>query len=249
LKILAQFSPVCIDVLNRKNLFTDRQDRKYIFQADKLEHVFEACLPDYNILEISGIRSFEYATTYFDTPTFDMYYQHQRGKLSRSKIRIRSYLDTNQRFIELKVKNNKGRTEKIRVKGASLHSASAEIAKSTRYAVDELHDIFQLSYQRITLIHKYKQEKVTFDQMLTYVSGENTHEIENVVFAEVKTNDGHDIHFCNIMKNHGIRSGSMSKYCLGVLMFFPEVKQNNFKLSLKKLQNITHVPINRHHWI
>ena len=68
---------------------------------------------------------------------------------------------------------------------------------------------------------------------------ENKISFEQLVFAEVKTMTGHNIAFCTIMKDMEIRSGSLSKYCIGIANLYKEVKQNNFKVTLKKIQNKT----------
>jgi hypothetical protein len=164
-----------------------------------------------------------------------MYHEHQRGKQNRCKIRTRVYVDSQLGFVEVKVKNNKDRTIKHRVMGMELAAGKSLIETNTRYSIDELEKVFELQYKRITLLHKNKLEKVTIDSELTYAKGSHRFDIEQLIFAEVKTNDAHDISFCRIMKYMGIRGGSLSKYCLGVMSFSPEIKQNNFKLSLKKL--------------
>lgn len=41
-----------------------------------------------------------------------MYRMHHCGKKVREKIRVRTYLDTNDTFLEIKNKNNHGRTKK-----------------------------------------------------------------------------------------------------------------------------------------
>lgn len=235
MNLLDQFNPVSIDTLNQKNLLSNRQDRKFVFSADVLSSVLKACTFEYDILEISGIRNFKYVTTYYDTHDLDMYLEHQRGKQNRCKIRTRLYVDSMLGYVEIKVKNNKDRTVKHRTTGEKPEDAKALIESNTRYTTNELEQVFDLQYSRITLLHKSKLEKVTIDTELVYTNGTHRISFEKIIFAEVKTNDAHDISFCRIMKYLGIRGGSLSKYCLGVMSFYPEIKQNNFKLSLKKL--------------
>jgi len=235
LNLLDQFNPVSIDTLNQKNLLSNRQDRKFVFSADVLSSVLKACMFEYDILEIAGIRNFKYVTTYYDTHDLDMYLEHQRGKQNRCKIRTRFYVDSKLGYVEIKVKNNKDRTVKHRTTGHKPEDAKALIEINTQYTTDELEQVFELHYSRITLLHKSKLEKVTIDTELAYTNGSHRISFEKIIFAEVKTNDAHDISFCRIMKYMGIRGGSLSKYCLGVMSFYPKIKQNNFKLSLNKL--------------
>jgi len=235
LNLLESFNPVSIDTLNQKNLLTNRQDRKFVFAGERLTLLLERCLKDYDVLEIDGIRNFKYKTVYYDTHDLNMYLEHQRGKQNRCKIRKREYVNSGISFMEIKMKTNKDRTIKHRVMGTALEDAKALIEANTRYALNELLPVFELQYNRITLLHKSKYEKVTIDTELIYAKGNDRIIFDKMIFAEVKTNDAHDINFCSIMKSMGIRNGSLSKYCLGVMSFYPQIKQNNFKLSLKKL--------------
>jgi len=235
MELLDQFNFISIDVLNQKNLLSNRQDRKFVISAEALPEILNACLAEYDVLEIAGTRNFKYTTTYYDTLDFHMYHEHQRGKQNRCKIRTRFYVDSQIGFVEVKIKNNKDRTIKHRVMGMELVAGKSVIESNTQYSIDELEQVFELQYKRITLLHKKKLEKVTIDSELTYAKGSHRFDIEHLIFAEVKTNDAHDITFCQIMKLMGIRNGSLSKYCLGVISFYPNIKQNSFKLSLKKI--------------
>lgn len=233
--LIDNFLPVSIETLNEKNLLTNRQDRKFIFSAELFNKVIEHCVLHYNILEITGVRSFRYSTTYYDTEDMHMYHQHQRGKKNRCKIRKRTYLENGNSFIEIKIKNNKDRTLKYRVPGNRPEDAFSLISSHTPYSVDALMETLSVNYRRITLLHKEKDEKITLDTELIFQNEKHQIAFDQLVFAEVKTTDAHSIEFCQIMKSMGIRSGSLSKYCLGVMSFYPTIKQNNFKLSLKKL--------------
>ena len=45
-----------------------------------------------------------------------LYHDHHNGKLNRYKVRRRRYIDTDTEFLEVKLKNNKKRTIKSRIK-------------------------------------------------------------------------------------------------------------------------------------
>ncbi len=234
--LLNNFCSFTVDTLSQKSLFTNRQDRKFVFSSELLNQVLEICSQEYRILEIDGIRNFKYKTTYYDTVSLDMYHDHHRGKKNRCKIRERQYLDSQIGFYEIKIKNNKGLTVKYRIKNNQSTAFNDLISLHTRFSFKELKQIFHLDYYRITLLHKVKNEKVTIDNSLNYSMQDRIVPFNNFVFAEVKTNNGHDISFCEKMKNMGIVRGSLSKYCLGILCYYPGIKQNNFKQSYKKFQ-------------
>jgi hypothetical protein len=137
--------------------------------------------------------------------------------------------------MEIKIKNNKDRTLKFRAPGCKPEDVSSLIYEHTPYSTAELQEVLQITYNRITLLHKERNEKLTLDSSLVFRKDEHDISFNHHIFAEVKTTDAHHIEFCQIMKLMGIRSGSLSKYCLGVMSFYPGIKQNNFKLSLKNI--------------
>ena len=55
------------------------------------------------------------------------------------------------------------------------------------------------------------------------------------MIAEVKSERMIALKFNEIMKKHKIRSGSLSKYCLGLISLNPKLKQNNFKMMLNQI--------------
>lgn len=144
----------------------------------------------------------------------------------------REYLNTGDTFFEVKVSNNKDKTIKHRIQTAVYEEAKATIQQFSLYEPSLLHPVLTISYQRITLMHKEQLEKITLDVALKCAADGKQISFEQIVFAEVKTINSHQIEFCNIMKNMGIRGGSLSKYCLGIISLFTDVKHNNFKVPL-----------------
>jgi hypothetical protein len=69
------------------------------------------------------------------------------------------------------------------------------------------------------------------------MNGEKNH-IENLVIAEVKQESNGHSPFIRLMKKHHIRPGSLSKYCYGVITLYKDVKQNNFKRNLRKINKV-----------
>ena len=93
----------------------NRIDTKYAVPLAVLPDILEAAKTDYFAQEIDGKRIATYDTIYYDTDTLDMYIRHHDRQLVRQKIRIRQYVDSNLTFLEIKRKNNKGRTKKKRI--------------------------------------------------------------------------------------------------------------------------------------
>ena len=86
------------------------------------------------------------------------------------------------------------------------------------------------SFQRITLVNTKEIERLTLDLNLTFNWNDKVRAFEHVVIAELKQeNVNRNSLFYNLMKSHGVRANSMSKYCVGGLTLNPELKANNFK--------------------
>ena len=111
---LEQMRQISLDEMSKIKLM-DRIDTKYVTSIEMLLPIFSAISQKYKIQTINGRQISNYQTQYFDTDKFDFYKMHQNGKLKRQKIRIRTYSDTILSFLEVKNKNNKGRTNKKRI--------------------------------------------------------------------------------------------------------------------------------------
>ena len=93
----------------------NRTDTKFVAGIERVRELLFMAKNDYFVQQTGGMRILSYYSVYFDTKTFDMYVAHQNGKLNRQKIRIRSYVDSGDNFLEVKTKNNRGRTDKKRI--------------------------------------------------------------------------------------------------------------------------------------
>ena len=113
-EILNHFEPITLDQMKDIRLM-NRIDTKFVTTEPVLRRLLEMAADDYFVQETDGLRISPYYTLYFDTPDCAMYNRHQVGHLSRQKIRIRSYVSAGLSFLEVKTKNNHGRTKKKRV--------------------------------------------------------------------------------------------------------------------------------------
>ena len=221
----------------------NRVDTKYLIARNKLNDILESLLPFYTALEINGKRIFNYKNTYFDTPNMDFYHQHHQGKLNRFKVRHREYVDSEKGFLEVKFKNNKGRTIKSRM-GSALACIDGDdeeqfLAKQLNYQHQNLQASQWGSYQRIALANESAGERLTLDLNLCFSSVDNVRRIElpNFFIAELKQAK-HDLQspFALEMTRLGIRPKKFSKYCIGTSLLNPALKSNRFKTVLLAAQ-------------
>ena len=169
--ILSKFEPITLEQMNSVKLM-NRTDTKFVTNLDKLHQLLEMAQADYFVQDIDGGRNLEYDTTYFDTTDFDMYCQHQYGHTNRQKIRFRTYCVSGLQFMEVKTKNNHGRTKKKRIEVGDMNLADEEkrqfLAKHLRYDVDSLVPALNNHFSRITLVNKAKTERLTIDSRLRF---------------------------------------------------------------------------------
>jgi len=224
----------------------NRTDTKFIFNVEKLPAILEDAKSLYKILEIKGQVGQKYETVYFDTRTFDMFKAHQSGHLNRYKIRRREYTLSGSNFFEVKFKSNKGRTVKKRIDKMSEDAhfddmTSAFLGKHTDFNAEDLEPKLTNSFTRFMLVNIQAKERVTIDVDLQFRNNEKNVGLPFLGIVEVKQ-EGFSMssNFIQLLKRHGIKLTSMSKYCVGAIMLYPELKHNRFKpklLTLKKLSN------------
>jgi len=244
---LNQLSPISLKELDRVKL-QNRTDTKFIFNADLLPTILNDISQFYSILEIKGKRTNSYKTLYFDTKDLRSYIQHHNEKANRIKVRFRKYIESDLNFLEVKYKNNKKRTIKARTKTASIETELTDFSKNfitdnsySFYGEEEVIPVLWNSFTRLTLAHKTLNERLTIDLNLRFESFKTrtTRNIDHIIIAEVKQEKAsNNSHFIQAIRQHHIRESSMSKYCVGTALLNKNIKQNNFKERILKINKL-----------
>lgn len=222
----------------------DRVDVKYLIPLHLLPAVLADAQEYYKLLEINDERLCAYETLYYDTDDLSLYHNHQAGRTNRYKVRFRNYVGSKLSFFEIKHKNNKGRTIKKRIKQPNETDVVLNDEKSdflhqiTPLSSSELKGNLWVNYSRMTLVNKTSAERLTIDVNLTFHSQTQTKGYHQLAIAEVKQERIGASPIINIFKKYNIRSGSISKYCLGIISLFEGVKHNRFKAKLIHLHKI-----------
>lgn len=221
----------------------NRTDTKFIFTSDKLTPLMKEVLDSYRILEVNGQVLNRYETLYYDTSDLNLYRQHHNGKYNRYKIRHRTYVESAIGFLEVKFKNNKGRTIKKRISQQEPpliwdNESKNFLIKNLPFEPQVLVPTIWVNYSRYTLVNKTAPERLTIDLNLEFVKNDITRGVNGLVIAEVKQDKKQASPFIAMMKKYHIREGSISKYCMGIAFTCNNVKKNNFK---QKLITINHL--------
>ncbi|MCD6017325.1 MAG: hypothetical protein K0S53_446 [Bacteroidetes bacterium] len=241
-QILDQFEPIDLNEMDSVKLM-NRTDTKFLFTMKQFEAVMNEVKDQYRVLEVNGKRLNQYKTLYYDTEKLHLYAQHQKGKLNRYKIRHRTYVESETGYVEVKFKNNKGRTIKKRIK-EQLPPTSWEgdsrafLNKTQPFDPNTLIPAIWVNYCRYTLVHKTELERLTIDINLEFVKDSVIKKLDGLVIAEVKQEKRKPTAFLKMMKKYHIREGSISKYCMGIALTCEGIKKNNFKQKLITLKHI-----------
>lgn len=246
--VIQRFDPISLSEMDAVKLM-NRVDTKFLININQLHVLLEKAIEHYRIVEIDGERLPHYSSIYFDTEHSEMYRMHHNGKLNRYKIRMRSYVDSGISFLEVKNKNNKGRTSKKRIKINEedfqlVHLNEKEqkfLNERTPYDSLALTPKIQNYFERITLVDKAETERVTIDMGLMY-SSYTTHlekSVDNLVVVEMKQDGASKSPFREYLNELKILPGSMSKYCLGMVLLDAELKNNIFKKKIRKINKLT----------
>ena len=240
--IFSQFAPISLEEMDSVKLM-DRTDTKFTFNISQLEQILNDVKDDYKVLEVEGKFISRYKTLYFDTEKLDLYLRHHSGQLNRYKIRHRTYVESNLGYLEVKFKNNKGRTIKNRIKNLDVPKNwfgknQVFLNNMLPFEPSVLVPTIWVNYSRLTLVNKTSAERLTIDLDLEFVKDGKTVNLSNLVIAEVKQEKRKASPILSVLKKYHIREGSISKYCMGIAMTTDNIKKNNFK---QKLLNLKHI--------
>jgi hypothetical protein len=240
--VLDTFESISLEEMDRVMLM-DRTDLKFNFNITSLPELLAAVKDQYRVLEVAGTRMSRYETLYYDTPDFNLFTKHHNGQTNRYKIRLRRYVESDMNFFEVKFKNNKGRTIKKRVRTGSLEENISEfsrelLSETAGITPNHVEAKLWVNYNRITLVNKFDEERITVDLDLEVKNGDETIGFSGLVIVEAKQDRLHETPFIKMLHESHIREGGTSKYCIAVSKLVPGIKKNNFKPALITIQKI-----------
>ena len=244
-KITASFSPIKLAEMDNVKLMS-RSDTKFAFKFSKLPDLLNQMMPFYKVLEINGKFIHDYKSLYFDTDDRKFYLDHHNGRVNRNKVRFREYVGSDLTFLEIKRKNNKGKTIKKRMKVDSINDNLSVKQKEYIYSIIGSNIILNskqwINFSRITFVHKVHKERLTIDINLNFKEKDRRGDLNQIAIGEVKQERMSRLSdFMRIAKELHILPIRISKYCMSTLELNPELKQNRFKektLFLTKLKNL-----------
>ena len=229
----------------------DRVDEKFTMNLFDLRDLLSLCAPSYRVLEVNGQRTSRYRTAYYDDADMTFYHEHATGRLPRRKVRVRTYMDTGESFLEVKLRDNRKRVAKARVNitrsRRSEIESLGELPAPFVAGIDAcaLNKVITSSFSRITLVNVQGAERVTIDSKLTFAESSNVALFPAVICVEIKQRRHSPSVARSALRILKHRPESLSKYCLGVATLIRGIPINNFKPVLDRISRIERSGANR----
>ena len=242
--LVNELPPITLEEMSSIRLM-NRTDTKFLTNKAILARILEEAKGKYFAQQIEEKRINAYRTVYYDTNEHQFYVMHHNGQMPRIKVRVRTYLDSDITFLEVKKKNNHGRTKKKRIKIESesklKESGGAEFLKTeSNIDLSLLHPSLQNEFDRITLVNKEKTERLTIDFNIRFQNfdTDTRSQTGNLVVVELKRDGNVPSPIKQILLSQRVKPAGYSKYCIGSMMTNSDLKTNLFKERLININKI-----------
>jgi len=249
---LKNFSKLTLTELNSQASFLKRIDTKFLITKKQFFNLLDDFKKDFKVLEIAWNRIFSYDNIYMDTKDYFFYNQHENKEKSRTKIRTRLYKESNMAFFEYKQKEN-WITRKFRYQFPVWEHWTMTKWKERFFEwvwqsiynwteVPKITPAIKTKYNRITLVSKVWEERLTIDFNIKTQNlrnkNFNENELKNLVIIESKSLSK-NCNSLNIIKKYWIKKAkSCSKYSLWVIYSWFAQKFETFKNTIEKIKEI-----------
>ena len=241
-------APITLEEMDSIKLM-NRIDTKYVTNEATLERVLEAAAAaGYRVLVSNGGRISPYDSVYYDTASLTMFYLHHNRRLVRQKVRTRSYVASGDTFLEIKRKNNHGRTSKKRIGIPSANmmdfgaipEAREYLAKHSWFQASELSPSAQTAFSRITLVNPALTERLTIDTRLHFKNYRTGHatDLQDAVIIELKQDGRAVSQMKHILLDLRVKPLRVSKYCIAITLTDSVAKTGRFKVKVRAIEKI-----------
>jgi len=171
------------ELVDRAALLT-RVDRKYLLERVDVPGILSGLDPNTRVLDIAGLRTQDYRSTYLDTPDLDGYHSAATRRRRRFKVRTRTYVDSGLCFLEVKSRGPRGQTVKDRIPREGVCGPRAGLTGAERGWVDSrlgalgrapgtaatLEATLDVRYRRTTLLMGDGSGRATVDSDLEWTT-------------------------------------------------------------------------------
>lgn len=250
-QVVGSFPPVSLEELSRRAELLVRVDRKYLLGKALATRILSELQLSAQALEIGGQRSFGYRSVYFDLPQLDTFYAAARRRRRRFKVRVRTYRDSGEAWLEVKTRSGGRLTTKDRLPvDPDLALAACLPSYATRYVEEivtlrlgydfdlpdlgELRSAMSTDYQRSTLLIHDGEDRITIDEGLTVGRPTGTGQrlrLRDQVVLETKSVSGRSA-VDHALWRRGVRPTRISKYATGLALLDPTLPRNRWTRTI-----------------
>jgi hypothetical protein len=233
------------EIMERAELQT-RIDRKYMLPVTEVATLLnEMQTDDARILEIDERRSFAYESVYFDTPELRSYLAAAHKRRRRFKIRTRSYLDSDQCWLEVKTTGARESTIKERLAYHPMYRSDLTPGRSfveetlIRAAVADAEYLAFIPtlltrYHRVTLFIPQSRSRTTIDTDLVWQDPDRRQlHLTGQAIVETKTGCAPSV-IDRKLWARGYRPVRISKYATGLAALYPELPSCRWSRTLRR---------------
>jgi hypothetical protein len=238
---ISDYDGIGLSEIEGKNLL-ERIDRKYIIKVADVDIILSNALEYYNVLEINGQRNMPYETVYYDKPGYDFYHHARLKRPNRFKIRYRKYKINDLEYFEIKQKVRGTSTLKYRTTLDQAIDPTQQISaflETHNLKVGDYNTTLKVDYNRICLVSKTENERITIDTNLRITDFTNEMSFDGMAIVEVKSNKIYSKNnITNTLKELGYQAISCSKYCIGLAFVNPSLSKSGFAPQLRTIREI-----------
>lgn len=245
LELLSRLKPITLEQMSGIRLM-NRTDTKFVTSKENLVRLLAMAQGKYYAQCIDGSIVARYMTTYWDTPDHLFYLEHHNGHAPRQKVRVRTYMDSDITFLEVKTKNNHGRTKKKRVEVPCQQIEAAGgneefLQGLVHRGVGDMHPTVRNQFKRITLVNYGKTERLTIDFDVQFHNMETGCDAAtgNLVIIELKRDGNVFSPVLDILRELRVKPSGFSKYCIGSVMTNSKLKNNLFRPKMTALNKLS----------
>jgi hypothetical protein len=249
-ELLQHLEPITLEQMSSIRLM-NRTDTKFVTSKENLARLLEMAQGKYYAQFNNESKIANYMTTYWDTDNHRFFLEHHNGRAPRQKVRVRTYMDSDLTFLEVKTKNNHGRTKKKRVEVPSqeidVQGTNGEFVEGlVHQGLCEMHPTVRNQFHRITLVNYDKTERLTIDYDVHFHNMETGNDAETgpLVIIELKRDGNVYSPVLDILRVLRIKPSGFSKYCIGSVMTNKSLKRNIFKAKMVTLSKLAKTKLN-----
>lgn len=243
---IAQLESISLDELVAEAALLTRVDRKYAMSAADARKALADLPRETRVLTMGGRRAFAYESYYFDTPDLLSYRMAALGRRRRFKLRTRSYMESEDAFLELKTRGARSATVKERIE-YGFDEREVLTDEGLAYAAEglaalgiddplalHLQPTLATRYRRTTLLAPGDGGRATIDTNLVWELADGTTlELPDLVIVETKSGQRTGI-IDRMLWAHRIRPETISKYGTGLAALRPDLPSNKWARVLRR---------------